>query len=79
MTSVKLCNGDYDRPLKVEIWDFDDNGSHDFIGQFLTNVNEVILFLFFEFCLKKEKKLLLNLNNKKIYILPNKKTFNVYF
>ena len=41
MTSVKLCNGDYERPLKVEIWDFDDNGHHDFIGEFLTNVNEV--------------------------------------
>jgi len=41
MTSVKLCNGDYERPLKVEIWDFDDNGHHDFIGEFLTNVNEM--------------------------------------
>ena len=44
MTSVKLCNGDYERPLKVEIFDFDDNGSHDFIGEFLTNVTEVTLF-----------------------------------
>lgn len=45
MTSVKLCNGDYDRPLKVEIFDFDDNGSHDFIGEYMTNVNEVTLNL----------------------------------
>ena len=46
MTSVKLCNGDYERPLKVEIWDFDDNGHHDFIGEFLTNVNEVKSFAY---------------------------------
>ena len=47
MASNKLCNGDYERPLKVEIWDFDDNGSHDFIGEFLTNVTEVTFLLLF--------------------------------
>ena len=43
MTSNKLCNGDYERPLKVEIWDYDDSGKHDFIGEYFTNVTEVIL------------------------------------
>ena len=48
MTSVKLCNGDYERPLKVEIFDFDDNGHHDFIGEFLTNVTDKIFFVILE-------------------------------
>uniref|UniRef100_A0A3B4AM02 C2 domain-containing protein n=1 Tax=Periophthalmus magnuspinnatus TaxID=409849 RepID=A0A3B4AM02_9GOBI len=31
-----LCNGDYDRTIKVEIYDWDRDGSHDFIGEFTT-------------------------------------------
>lgn len=42
MTSNKLCNGDYERPLKVEIWDYDDSGKHDFIGEYFTNVTEMV-------------------------------------
>lgn len=30
--SAALCNGDYDRPLRWEVWDYDSDGSHDFIG-----------------------------------------------
>ncbi len=41
LTSDKLCNGDWDRQLKVEIFDYDGDGSHDFIGEFYTTLNEV--------------------------------------
>ncbi|XP_071960282.1 copine-8-like isoform X2 [Antedon mediterranea] len=35
---TSLCNGDYDRTIKVECWDWDSDGSHDFIGEFKTNM-----------------------------------------
>ncbi|XP_071174493.1 copine-8-like isoform X2 [Mytilus edulis] len=34
-----LCNGDYDRSIKVECYDWDSDGSHDLIGIFTTNMN----------------------------------------
>jgi hypothetical protein len=27
-----ICNGDYDRPLKIAIWDYDSDGSHESMG-----------------------------------------------
>ncbi|CAH2221538.1 copine-5 isoform X2 [Pelobates cultripes] len=36
-----LCNGDYDRTIKVEIYDWDRDGSHDFIGEFSTTYREL--------------------------------------
>jgi len=36
-----LCNGDYDRSIKVECYDWNSNGSHDIIGSFLTNMREI--------------------------------------
>uniref|UniRef100_A0A3Q1JFJ1 C2 domain-containing protein n=1 Tax=Anabas testudineus TaxID=64144 RepID=A0A3Q1JFJ1_ANATE len=36
-----LCNGDYDRTIKVEIYDWDRDGSHDFIGEFTTSYKEL--------------------------------------
>ncbi|XP_033745758.1 copine-8-like isoform X3 [Pecten maximus] len=36
-----LCNGDYDRSIKVECYDWDSDGSHDFIGEFTTNMREL--------------------------------------
>lgn len=41
ITSNKLCNGDCNRPLKVEIFDFNDDGDHDFIGEFTTTLEEM--------------------------------------
>ncbi|XP_061167969.1 copine-8-like isoform X2 [Saccostrea echinata] len=38
---AKLCNGDYDRTVKIECYDWDSDGSHDFIGDFTTNVREL--------------------------------------
>ncbi|XP_072233197.1 copine-8 [Leuresthes tenuis] len=36
-----LCNGDYDRTIKVEVYDWDRDGSHDFIGEFSTCYREL--------------------------------------
>ncbi|XP_078396816.1 copine-3-like [Cetorhinus maximus] len=33
-----LCNGDLQKPVKVECYDYDNDGSHDLIGTFETNV-----------------------------------------
>ncbi|CAN8032548.1 unnamed protein product, partial [Ixodes persulcatus] len=32
--STTLCSGDPDRPLKVQCYDWDSDGSHDLIGEF---------------------------------------------
>ncbi|XP_037981202.1 copine-5-like isoform X6 [Motacilla alba alba] len=36
-----LCNGDRDRAIKVEVYDWDRDGSHDFIGEFTTSYREL--------------------------------------
>ncbi|KAM9369368.1 copine-5 [Phaethornis superciliosus] len=36
-----LCNGDHDRGIKVEVYDWDRDGSHDFIGEFTTSYREL--------------------------------------
>ncbi|XP_032895492.1 copine-8 isoform X1 [Amblyraja radiata] len=36
-----LCNGDFDRTIKVEVYDWERDGSHDFIGEFTTNYREL--------------------------------------
>ncbi|XP_021369991.1 copine-8-like isoform X3 [Mizuhopecten yessoensis] len=42
ITARALCNGDYDRSIKVECYDWDgDGGSHDLIGVFTTNLREI--------------------------------------
>ncbi|XP_036362931.1 copine-8-like isoform X1 [Octopus sinensis] len=41
MASV-LCNGDYDRVIKVECYDWDRDGGHDFIGEFTTNLQTLL-------------------------------------
>uniref|UniRef100_A0A8C7Z2I6 Copine-2 n=1 Tax=Oryzias sinensis TaxID=183150 RepID=A0A8C7Z2I6_9TELE len=35
---ISLCNGDVDRSIKVLCYDYDNDGGHDFIGEFLTTV-----------------------------------------
>lgn len=37
----KLCNGDYNRSLKIECFDWDSDGSHDLIGEFRTTLKEL--------------------------------------
>ncbi|XP_069062241.1 copine-9 [Pleurodeles waltl] len=36
-----LCNGDFDRTVKVDVYDWDRTGSHDFIGEFTTSYREL--------------------------------------
>ena len=37
-----LCNGDYDRSLKIEVFDDDDGGDHDLIGTCQTNLRTLV-------------------------------------
>lgn len=41
ITSDKLCNGDWNRRLRVQIYDYNDDGDHDYIGEFYTNLEEL--------------------------------------
>lgn len=36
-----LCNGDFDRNIKVDCYDYDNDGSHDLIGIFETNMTKL--------------------------------------
>ena len=36
-----LCNGDYDKPIKFDVFDWDDNSSCDLIGTFIATFNEL--------------------------------------
>jgi len=36
-----LCNGDYNRTLRVDVYDMDNDGSHDLIGSFQTNLQRL--------------------------------------
>ena len=40
--SRTLCNGDHDRTLKFDVYDSDDDGSHDLIGSFQTNLRKLL-------------------------------------
>ena len=37
-----LCNGDYDRALKIEVFDDDDGGDHDLIGSCQTDLKTLV-------------------------------------
>ncbi|XP_064632311.1 copine-8-like isoform X2 [Lineus longissimus] len=36
-----LCNGDHDRSIKIECYDWNQSGSHDLIGGFITSLREL--------------------------------------
>ena len=36
-----VCNGDYDRVIKIECYDWDKDGGHDFIGECFSSLNEL--------------------------------------
>ncbi|XP_074646733.1 copine-8-like isoform X2 [Tubulanus polymorphus] len=38
----KLCNGDYDRLIKVDCFDWDSDGSHDLIGIFQVSLTQLV-------------------------------------
>lgn len=37
-----MCNGDYLRPLRLEIWDWDRDGDHDCMGRLNTNLQGLL-------------------------------------
>nr|XP_023683087.1 copine-2-like isoform X2 [Paramormyrops kingsleyae]XP_023683088.1 copine-2-like isoform X2 [Paramormyrops kingsleyae]XP_023683089.1 copine-2-like isoform X2 [Paramormyrops kingsleyae] len=41
MPLISLCNGDVDRSIKVVCYDYDNDGGHDFIGEFYTTVSKM--------------------------------------
>jgi len=41
VTVRDLCNNNYDRPLKVEVHDWNSSGSHDIIGSFVTSLADL--------------------------------------
>lgn len=52
----KLCNGDYNMPIIVECWDYNDNGKHDFIGSTTFSINQIVQNNVKEFKLVNKKK-----------------------
>ena len=36
-----LCNGDHSRPLKIDVYDWDNDGTHDYIGSFNTTLEKI--------------------------------------
>ena len=45
LTVRQICGGDFQRPLKIDIYDFDNDGDHDFIGTVKTNLEGLKLAL----------------------------------
>jgi hypothetical protein len=39
---ISLCNGDVDRPIKIEIWDHEESGKHQPMGQIETSVRGLL-------------------------------------
>merc|ERR1712223_537728 len=38
---TEICNGDYDREMKIEVLDYDSSGENDLIGEFTTNLQSL--------------------------------------
>ena len=38
-----LCNGDHERPLKIDVYDWDSDGTHDYIGSLNTTLSKLQL------------------------------------
>lgn len=39
---AELCNGDLDRPLRINLWDWDSNGKHASMGSVNTSVRAML-------------------------------------
>jgi hypothetical protein len=39
---AKICNGDDNRPIKIDIFDYDSDGSHDKMGHVITNLRDLL-------------------------------------
>ncbi|KAL4235385.1 Copine-9 [Mactra antiquata] len=42
ITARSLCNGDHNRTIKIECYDWDSDGGHDFIGEFTTTLADLV-------------------------------------
>ena len=54
-----LCNGDHSRPLKFDVYDWDSDGSHDYIGSFVTSLEKLEMSAVEQtgiLCINDEKK-----------------------
>ncbi|XP_027794974.1 copine-2 isoform X2 [Marmota flaviventris] len=40
---VSLCDGDMEKPIQVMCYDYDNDGGHDFIGEFQTSVSQMCM------------------------------------
>lgn len=52
----RLCNGDYERLLRVEVFDWESNGSHQFIGSHQLTLTDLLKVSEFEVTNPKKKK-----------------------
>jgi len=41
ISARELCNSDHERPLKIDIYDWDSDGTHDYIGSFVTSLSKL--------------------------------------
>uniref|UniRef100_A0A8B9KIY6 Copine-2 n=1 Tax=Astyanax mexicanus TaxID=7994 RepID=A0A8B9KIY6_ASTMX len=79
---ISLCNGDVDRNIKVLCYDYDNDGGHDFIGEFLTTVtkmSEAQNSVEFECINPKKQKKKKNYKNSGIIILKAKYINTAYY
>ncbi len=51
-----LCNGSYDRTLKIDCYDFDDGSNDQLIGSFTTSLKQMTSGSIYE-CINEKKKL----------------------
>uniref|UniRef100_A0A8B9KEN1 Copine-2 n=1 Tax=Astyanax mexicanus TaxID=7994 RepID=A0A8B9KEN1_ASTMX len=80
---ISLCNGDVDRNIKVLCYDYDNDGGHDFIGEFLTTVTKMSeaqnsVEVEFECINPKKQKKKKNYKNSGIIILKSCKITRDY-
>uniref|UniRef100_A0A7N6C509 Copine-2 n=1 Tax=Anabas testudineus TaxID=64144 RepID=A0A7N6C509_ANATE len=71
---ISLCNGDVDRNIKVLCYDYDNDGGHDFIGEFQTTVakmSEAQNSVEFECINPKKQKKKKNYKNSGIIIVKS--------
>uniref|UniRef100_A0A8C7EZI0 Copine II n=1 Tax=Oncorhynchus kisutch TaxID=8019 RepID=A0A8C7EZI0_ONCKI len=76
---ISLCNGDVDRSIKVLCYDYDNDGGHDFIGEFQTTVNKMrVPVTEFECINPKKQKKKKSYKNSGIIILKSCKVERDY-
>ena len=41
ISAQKLCSGDWERTLRFSVWDWDSDGTHDFIGEGTASLRDI--------------------------------------